>query len=250
MRVITIAQQKGGVGKTTSAANLAAALALKGNRVLAVDSDPQGSLTLSFGFDPLEVSPTLADTLLTRSAPPVHPTQVPGVDLCPASRALADVELQLFSKVGREHYLSRVLSQAHGYDFALIDTPPSLGVLTVNSLAAARTLFVPVTPSLLGASGLRDLLATVEEIKAGINPQLKIGGVFVTFSDRRTTAGKRLEEELREDLGGLMMESSIGRRISHEYATQAGIPAVASDPHSTAAAEYMTLADEVLTRAE
>ena len=250
MHVITVAQQKGGVGKTTSTANLAAALAGKGKRVLAVDCDPQGSLTLSFGFDPLEVSPTLADVLLARTAPSVLSTQVPGLDLIPAARSLADVELQLISKMGRENFLSRVLAHtADRYDFALLDTPPSLGVLTINCLAAAHSLFIPVTPSLLGASGLRDLLQTVAEVQEGINTGLRIGGVFVTFADRRTMAGKRTEAELREDLGEMVMTATIGRRIGHEYATQAGIPAVVSDPNSAAALEYVQLAEEVLTRA-
>jgi chromosome partitioning protein len=246
---VAIAQQKGGVGKTTSVANLAAALAGPGRRVLALDGDPQGSLTLSFGIDPVEVTATIGDAMLAGSPIPVTPTQVPGLDLCPSTRLLADAEFHLAPKVGRERFLARTLDQVQDrYDFVLIDTPPSLGLLTINCLAAANALFVPVTPGLLGAAGLRDLLATVEEIRQGINPALQLGGVFVTFADQRTLAGRRAEAELREDLGALVMTTTISRRIAHEYAVQAGRPAVALDPSGIAALEYLALAEEMLTR--
>ena len=249
MRVIAIAQQKGGVGKTTSVANLGACFARRNLRVLAVDCDPQGSLTLALGIDPVEVTSTIGDAMLSGNPIPIVDTQVPGFTLCPATRLLADVEYQLAPKVGRERYLTRTLAQAaEEYDLILLDTPPSLGLLTINCLTAAESVFVPVTPSLLGAAGLRDLLATVEEVREGINPSLRVGGVFVTFADTRTVAGKRAETELREDLGTLVMSSTIGRRIAHEYSAQAGLPAVQLEPAGTAALEYEALAEEVLTR--
>ena len=249
MRIVAVAQQKGGVGKTTSTANLGAALSRRGLRVLAVDCDPQGSLTLALGTDPVEVAATIGDAMLTGAAIPITSTRVPGLELCPATRLLADAEFQLAPKVGRERYLARTLQTvADRYDFALLDTPPSLGLLTINCLTAAEAVFVPVTPSLLGAAGLRDLLATVEEVREGINPSLKVGGVFITFADTRTVAGKRAESELREDLGALVMRATISRRITHEYSAQAGLPAVALEPESPAAGEYLALAEEVLSR--
>ena len=249
MRTLAIAQQKGGVGKTTSTANLGAGLASQGLRVLIVDCDPQGSLTLALGIDPVEVSSTIGDAMLAGGELPVVRTPIEGLDLCPATRILADVEFQLAPKVGRERYLSRTLKQAEGrYDVILLDCPPSLGLLTINCLTAAEAVFVPVTPSLLGTAGLRDLLATVEEVREGINPSLRVGGVFITFADTRTVAGKRAETDLREDLGTLVMGTTVGRRIAHEYSAQAGMPVVALEPQSLAAAEYLALADEVLSR--
>lgn len=251
MRIIAVAQQKGGVGKTTSVANLGAAFAGWGQRVLLVDCDPQGSLTLALGIDPVEVSTTIGDAMLQSVPVPVLETQVPGLDLCPANRLLADAEFQLAPKVGRERYLARTLAPLEGrYDLVLLDAPPSLGLLTINCLTAAESVFVPVTPSLLGTAGLRDLLATVDEIKEGINPGLRVGGVFITFADQRTIAGKRAEEELREDLGHLVMEATIGRRIAHEYSTQAGYPVLIMDPNSAAAAEYRALAEEMRSRVD
>jgi chromosome partitioning protein len=249
MRTFAIAQQKGGVGKTTSTANLGACFAGSGLRVLAVDCDPQGSLTLALGIDPVEVPATIGDAMLAGSEIPTLETGVAGLDLCPAARILADVEFQLAPKVGRERYLARTLKQAEGkYDIVILDCPPSLGLLTINCLTAAEAVFVPVTPSLLGAAGLRDLISTVNEVREGINPSLQIGGVFITFADPRTVAGKRAETDLRDDLGDLIMRSTVGRRIAHEYSAQAGLPVVALEPQSVAAAEYQTLADEVLNR--
>lgn len=251
MQTIVVAQQKGGVAKTTSSANIAAELARRGRRVLAVDCDPQGSLTLALGGDPAEVEATIGDAMLTGAAVPIQATQVENLALVPATRFLAEAEVQLVSKLGRERYLSRVLATvADRYDFALIDTPPSLGLLTINALTAAEYLFVPVTPALLGAAGLRDLLQTVDEIREGLNPSLKLAGVFLTFADTRSLAGRRAEGELREDLGELVLTTTISRRIAHEYAAQAGLPAVVWEPNGPAAAEYRALTEEVLNRVE
>jgi chromosome partitioning protein len=251
MRVITIAQRKGGVGKTTSAVNLAAAIAMRGQRVLLVDADPQGSATLALGTDPNEVEVTIGDAMLSGLPVPTQQTQVKNLDLCPAGCLLADAELLLAPKTGRERYMTRALEEVRAeYDWVVIDSPPSLGLITVNALVAAQYLFVPVTPALLSTAGLRDLLETVEEIRhSGLNPKLLLGGIFITFADSRTVAAKRTEGELREDLGDLVMETTVSKRIAHEYAAHAGLPVVFAEPNSTAAQEYRALVEEVMERA-
>lgn len=253
MHTVTIAQQKGGVGKTTSSANLGAGLAQRGKRVLLIDCDPQGSLTLALGFDPLEVQETIGDALLAGRAPAIQETAVKDLFLCPAARSLADTEFLLAPKVGREKFLARSLQKLAAqseipFDYVLLDTPPSLGLLTINCLAAARDLIVPVTPALLGTAGMRDLIATVEEVQQGINSTLRLTGVFITFADQKTIAGKRTENEIREDLGDLVFQSTISRRIAHEYAAQAGLPAIIAEPKGLAAQEYSALTEEVLQR--
>lgn len=251
MPIISVAQQKGGVGKTTATANIGAALAAQGRRVLLVDCDPQGSLSLALGVDPLEVETTVGEAMLGSIALPVQATRVPNLSLVPAARHLADAEWQLAPKVGRERFLARVLDRVKAdYDVILLDTPPSLGLLTLNCLVTAQWLLVPLTPAILGAAGMRDLLSTVEEVRTAINPELRIAGAFISFADARSVAGKRLESELREDLGEMMLQSTITRRIAHEYAAQAGLPIVALEPHSAAAAEYIRLTQEVAQRVQ
>ncbi|NLC56934.1 MAG: ParA family protein [Armatimonadetes bacterium] len=249
MYTICVTNQKGGVGKTTSVANRAAAFAKRGFRVLAVDADPQGSLTLCYGIDPMDVAATIGDTMLTGAPLPILQTSLAGLDLCPSNRTLADIEPQLMSKVGRERFLVRALHQVrYSYNFVFLDTPPTLGLLTVNCLTAANALLVPVIPALLSAAGLRDLLTTVGEVRDGINEDLRLAGVFVTFSDTRTIAAREKEAELREDLGNLVFTTTISRRVAHEYGAQAGAPVVLQDPSSVAAQEYCALAQEVLQR--
>ncbi len=251
MLVISVTQQKGGVGKTTATANLGAAFAAQGKRVLLIDCDPQGSLSLALGCDPLEVTSTIGDAMLQNAALPIQKTETENLWLVPAARHLADAEFLLAPKVGRERFLARVIEKiSSDYDVILLDTPPSLGLLTVNCLVAAQWLLVPVTPALLGAAGMRDLLETVAEIQSAINPSLRIAGAFVSFADRRSVAGKRLEAELREDLGETMLQNVISRRIAHEYAAQAGKPVVSLEPLSAAAAEYVQLAQEVAQRVQ
>jgi chromosome partitioning protein len=152
--------------------------------------------------------------------------------------------------MGRERFLARALpTLAERFDVVLLDSPPSLGLLTINCLAAAQLLFIPVAPALLSAAGLRDLLTTVEEIRQGIHPGLRIGGVFITFADR-TLAAKRGEADLREDLGKLALQVTISRRVAHEYAAHAGKPSIALDPEGIAAGKYRQLTEEIWSRVE
>ena len=248
MKILSVVQQKGGVAKTTSVANLGAIFAMQGYRVAVIDCDPQGSLTLALGHDPMSVERTIGDVMMDQGAIPLLETGVPNLRLCPSARHLADTEYLLAPKVGREKFLERALATLDGYDYVFLDSPPSLGLLTINGLAAADALLIPVTPALLGAAGLRDLLATIDEVRAGIKPNLRVLGAFITFADRRSIAGARAEDEIREDLGDLVFQTTISRRIAHEYATQAGVPAVAFDAKGIAAREYLALAEEISQR--
>jgi chromosome partitioning protein len=199
------------------------------------------------------VERTIGDAMLAGHAPTVQETGVQNLFLCPATRSLADAEFLLAPKVGREKFLSRALQNlttqsGEPFDYILLDTPPSLGLLTINCLAATRDLIVPVTPALLGTAGMRDLLATIEEVQQGINGDLRLSGVFITFADQKTVAGKRTEHEIREDLGELVFPTTISRRIAHEYAAQAGLPAIVAEPKGLAAQEYSALTEEILHR--
>ncbi|MBD0328865.1 MAG: ParA family protein [Thermoleophilia bacterium] len=249
-RVIAFANQKGGVAKTTTTLNLGVALRERGLRVLAVDLDPQGNLTMSQGLNPDEIERSMFDVLVHRLPiqEVIHQVEV---DLAVSSIDLAGAELALSSLIGRERALERALAPVRGdYDFVLIDTPPSLGLLTINALVAAGGVIVPVQCEYLSLRGLVQLQATLAMIRENLNPEVDIIGILPTMFDRRTIHAREAIEILRETFGELVFNTRIRKTIRYAEAPVKGQSVLRYDPTSVAAAMYRDLAKEVLDGAK
>ena len=212
-RVYALANQKGGVAKTTSTVNLGAALAERGRRVLLVDLDPQANLTMSQGFDPEKVESSMFDVLVHK-VPIVDVIRQAEVAVAVSSIELAGAELALSSMIGRERALEKALVEVRdAYDFILIDTPPSLGLLTINALSAANRLIVPVQCEYYALEGLAQLLESVERIRHSLNPDLALTGLLLTMFDRRTRLSSDVEREVRTHFGPKVFESVVPRSV-------------------------------------
>jgi chromosome partitioning protein len=256
--VIAVANQKGGVGKTTTTANLGAALALRGRRVLLVDLDPQGNLTSAFDLEK-KVEQTVAESLLDRRIPlPVlmvengatHGGNVAQrLAVVPAMKELASAEVQLASKLGREQRLrDQLLSLGDSYDFVMIDTPPSLGVLTINALVAATKVIIPTEARYFSLQGLKMLEETLEEILY-LNPRLEILGILLSKMDRRLKEERQVAEYLRKHWGVRVFATEVGTNSKILEAGSAGTSVFHYVGAERAVDTYLALADEVLTRA-
>jgi chromosome partitioning protein len=250
-RIISIANQKGGVGKTATTANLGASLFGLGHRVLVVDMDPQGNLSSSFGPSPRSDT-TIADALLDRKVPvpivSVYQRDDGRLDLSPATVTLATAEAALMNKLGREFRLRDQLSTvADAYDFILIDTPPSLGLLTINSLVAAQLVLVPTEARFFSLQGLQMLQESIDEILY-INPNLRILGILLSKFDRRLREEQQVAAYLRENWGDLVFDTSVGTNSKILEAASAGVPLVELSGSQRAAEMYRSLAQEVLAR--
>jgi chromosome partitioning protein len=248
--VIAFANQKGGVAKTTTTLNLAVAFKEHGLRVLAVDLDPQGNLTMSQGLNPDEIERSMFDVLVHRLPiqEVIHPSEV---DLAVSSIDLAGAELALSGLIGRERALEKALAPVRGdYDYVLIDTPPSLGLLTINALVAADGVIVPVQCEYLSLRGLVQLQATLEMIRENLNPCVDIVGILPTMFDRRTLHAREAIEILRENFGDLVFNTRIRKTIRYAEAPVKGQSILQYDPRSEAAEMYRDLAKEVLNGAK
>jgi chromosome partitioning protein len=250
-RIIAIANQKGGVGKTTTTVNLAALLADRGYRVLVLDADPQGNATSSLGVDKGELHETLYDAMLDPDGVESLPLcdVRAGVDLYPATPDLAAVEIELVGQHARERAMARVLASTRStYDVCLIDCPPSLGLLTVNALTASDEVLVPLQCEFLALEGLGQLLATIDLIRRGLNPDLAVLGVVMTMYDARTRLSAHVVEEVRRHMPEALLSTIVPRAIRLAEAPSYGQVISEYDPDSRGATAYEQLADEVLAR--
>ena len=244
--VIAFANQKGGVAKTTTTLNLAVAFAETGHRVLCIDMDPQGNLTMSQGIDPDKVEKSLYDVLVN-DMPISEVIQHREIDIAVASIDLAGAEIAMSTKIGRERSLEKALKEVVGdYDFVCIDTPPSLGLLTINALTAATKVIVPVQCEYLSMRGLVQLQNTLKMIQENLNPDVRIEGILPTMLDARTVHAKEAVEILEENFGDLVFKSRIRKAIKFAEAPVKGASVLKYDPESNAASYYRALAEEVL----
>jgi chromosome partitioning protein len=244
--VIAFANQKGGVAKTTTTLNLAVAFAESGHRVLCIDLDPQGNLTMSQGIDPDKVEKSLYDVLV-HDMPIVEVIQHREIDIAVSSIDLAGAEIAMSTKIGRERSLEKALKEVIGdYDFVCIDTPPSLGLLTINALTAASKVIVPVQCEYLSMRGLVQLQNTLRMIQENLNPDVKIEGILPTMLDSRTVHAKEAVEILEENFGDLVFKSRIKKAIKFAEAPVKGSSVLKYDSGSSAANYYRELAKEVL----
>ena len=249
--VLCVANQKGGVGKTTTCVNLAAALALAGHRVAVVDLDPQANATTGLGIDHREVLRSTYD-LIVGSAPLEEvalETPVDGLSCVPSSLDLAGAEIELVAAMEREHRLAERLAGASDrYELVLLDCPPSLGLLTVNALVAAHELLVPVQCEFYALEAVARLLSSAERVRAALNPELRIGGVVLTMYDARTRLAEQVALEVRSHFGELVFSTVVPRSVRLSEAPSFGEPVVTLDPGSRGSRAYRELAAEVAER--
>jgi chromosome partitioning protein len=249
-RVVALANQKGGVAKTTTTLNLAVAFKERGLRVLAVDLDPQGNLTMSQGLDPDTIERSMFDVLVHR-LPITEVIHEREIDLAVSSIDLAGAELALSSLIGRERMLEKALAAVRGdYDYVVVDTPPSLGILTVNALVASDGVIVPVQCEYLSLRGLVQLQHTLAMIKENLNPHVEIQGILPTMFDTRTLHAREAIEILRENFGDLVFTTRIRKTVRYAEAPVKGSSVLAYEPDGAAAEAYRELAKEVLDGAK
>lgn len=248
-RILAVAQQKGGTGKTSTSVNLGAALAARGRTVLLIDVDPQASASAWLGGSAPE--PPFLEQVLAGDVPAcaaIRPTACPGLSLLPASLALAVQERRMAGEIGAEQVLAERLAELSGFDFILLDGPPELGLLAFNALAAAREVLVPVLPEPLSLRGLDQLLGTLATVRRRVNPRLALLGILPFRVPSRTRLAREMLAGLRENHGADLLACSIREATAGAGAPALGLPLCLAFPHATVTQDYEHLADEILAR--
>ena len=252
-RIISLCNQKGGVGKTTTTINLAASLAHYGRRVLVVDFDPQGALSAGLGIATHDV-PTVYDLLLDTKRDPreiIVPSRTEGLDVLPANIDLSAAEVHLVNEVARETILARVLRHiSREYDVILIDCQPSLGLLTVNALTASHGVLIPMECEFFAMRGVALLIETIEKVRDRLNPAIELDGVLATMYDARTLHAREVLERVVEAFGDDVLETVIGRTVKFPDASVSGLPIIEFAPEHAAAQAYLRLARELVARGD
>ncbi|MFT2816849.1 ParA family protein [Leifsonia sp. A12D58] len=250
-RIISLCNQKGGVGKTTTTINFGAALASYGRRVLAIDFDPQGALSAGLGVPTHDVT-TIYDLLLSGSKDPhdaIQQTGVPGLDIIPANIDLSAAEVHLVNEVAREQILARVLRKVSAdYDVILIDCQPSLGILTVNALTASHGVLVPLECEFFALRGVALLIETIDKVRDRLNPAIELDGILATMYDSRTLHSREVLERVVDAFGDSVLETVIGRTVKFPDASVAGVPITDFAPEHPAAKAYRQMARELIAR--
>lgn len=251
-RIISMVNQKGGVGKTTSTINLGAALAEAGRKVLLVDFDPQGALSAGFGANPHELDLTVYNVMMDRKVDireVIQTTEFDNIDLLPANIDLSAAEVQLVNEVAREQVLASALRAVENdYDVILIDCQPSLGLLTINALACSDTVLIPLACEFFSLRGVALLMDTIDKVRDRLNPNLDILGILATMFDPRTLHTREVQHRVREAFGDLVFQAVINRTVRFPETTVAGEPITTWAPTSAGAIAYRLLAREVLAR--
>ncbi|HOD92813.1 MAG TPA: AAA family ATPase [Clostridia bacterium] len=248
-KVMAVANQKGGVGKTTTSINLSASLAYMGKKTLLIDNDPQGNATSGLGVDKWTVEKSVYDTLINdiEIMETILPTMMDNLFICPSNIQLAGAEIELVSQMMRENRLKNAIEPIKkDYDYIIIDCPPSLGLLTLNSLTAADTILVPIQCEYYALEGLKQLMKTVALVQKHLNPTLKVEGVVMTMYDSRTNLSFQVVESVREHFSDRVYRTIIPRNVRLSEAPSHGVPIILYDKDSKGAISYLDLAEEVI----
>ncbi len=248
-QIISISNQKGGVGKTTTAVNLSAALALKGKKVLLVDCDPQSNATTGTGISKLSLEYSLYNALIGEI--PLNdiilPAKLDGLEIIPSNGDLIGFEVEMMTKKGREKILKELISKIkHKYDYIIIDCPPSLSLLTLNALAAADSVIIPLQSEFYALEGLGQLLSTIKRIKLSINPGLRIKGILLTMFDKRTKLAQQVVEDVEKYFKKMLFKTKIPRNVTLGEAPSFGMPVILYNRSSIGAKTYLALAKELI----